>query len=459
MTKTSSAILLTDAAVSRLKKGDIRRRIRDLGSQSLFLIVEPSGRKSWQMRFRRPGGKVGKITLGPVLTGGGELEAVPIVGMPLTLRAARRLAAEVHRQRSLEKDVIAERKAEKHKRRAEIEIRRKENFAATVQRYINEHARKQLRGWRGIAKQLGLLYSQEADEPEVIKGGLAERWADKSLREIDDHDVWTVMEEARRVATPGLGVRNNGHSENRARHLREALSPFFAWAHRNRLVNSNPCGSVAPPTLPKSRDRILSDDEVRWFWNASTGLGPFEGALKVLLLTGQRLDEIAGMMRDELRDDELHIPKERTKNKRPHIVPLLPAALALIRREEANGPFVFTTTGRTPISGWSKTKKRLDVAMLELARREKGKSFELKHWTIHDLRRTFATGLSDLGIGPDVIEQVLNHVSGTRAGVAGIYNRSALLPERREALKRWEQHVLAIVEGRPANVTPIRREG
>ena len=113
---TKSAILLTPAAVSKLKKGEVRRRIRDLGSQSLFLIIEPSGRKSWQMRLRRPGGKIGKITLGPVNTSD-EISGEPEIGMPLTLRAARQLAAEVHRQRSLRRDVIADAKAEKHRRR------------------------------------------------------------------------------------------------------------------------------------------------------------------------------------------------------------------------------------------------------------------------------------------------------------------------------------------------------
>jgi len=137
----TEAILLTDAAVSRLKKGKVRRRIRDLGAQSLFLIIEPTGHKAWQMRFRRPGGKVGKITLGPVLTGGGELKTEPVIGMPLTLRAARLLAAEVHRQRSLDKDVIADRKAEKRNRLAAVEVRQRENFAVVAMQYIDEHAR------------------------------------------------------------------------------------------------------------------------------------------------------------------------------------------------------------------------------------------------------------------------------------------------------------------------------
>jgi integrase len=301
-----------------------------------------------------------------------------------------------------------------------------------------------------MAKTYGLHYPPDDGEPAVIKGGLAERWAEKAFREISDDDVWAVVDEARRIGTPGLGTRNKGLSENRARHLRTALSQLFRWAKRNRLTNANPCSSVAAPATPKSRDRVLDADELRWFWKACEGIGPFEGALKILALTGQRLDEIAAMRRDEVRCHwdtwELYLPSERTKNKRAHVVPLTPTVLELIMREKVNGPFVFTTTGRSPISGWSKTKRRLDKAMLAQARAERGKAFKLKSWVIHDLRRGVATCLvADLGVRPDVVEQILNHFSGSRAGVAGIYNRAALLPERRAALTLWEQHVLKIV--------------
>lgn len=449
--QSSLAILLTDAAVAKLRPDKKRRRIRDLGSQALFLIITTSGHKSWQMRFRRPGGKIGKVTLGPVHTDG-EIAAEPTIGMPLTLRAARQLAAEVHRQRSLARDVIADQKADRHRRRAEIEQRQKENFESSAKRYVEEHARKRLRGWRDRARRLGLSYSPSGDEPpDQIKGGLAERWAERTLRDIDSHDIWNVVEEAKRFGAPGLTVRSEVQSESRARHLRSTLSALFSWAQRQRMVEINPCRAVAAPPLPLSRDRILTNEEVRWFWTAASGIGPFEGALKLLLLTGQRRNEVAGMQWEELtQQEEWQLPKERTKNKRPHLVPLAAAATALIAHQPRIGQHVFTTTGRTPISGWSKTKRRLHERMQKLARKERGKAFEVKPWGIHDLRRTAVTGMAELGIRPDVIEVVVNHVSGTRAGVAGTYNRSTLLPERREALERWEAHVLKVVEAGPA---------
>jgi hypothetical protein len=108
---------------------------------------------------------------------------------------------------------------------------------------------------------------------------------------------------------------------------------------------------------------------------------------------------------------------------------------------------MFTTTGTTPISGWSKTKGRLDAAM------------KTAPWRLHDLRRTAVTGMAELGIRPDVIELAVNHISGSRGGIAGVYNRSELLDERRAALERWAKHVAGLVSGKPENVVTMRKRG
>src|SRR5262249_32029643 len=153
---------------------------------------------------------------------------------------------------------------------------------------------------------------------------------------------------------------------------------------------------------------------------------------------GQRLGEVAGMRRDELTDDGAtwHIPSSRTKNKRPHTVPLAPAAQALI---PADGKYqlVFTTTGTTPPSGWTRAKRRLDALMLAEARKQRGKDASIAPWVLHDLRRTAVTGMVELGVLPHVVETVVNHISGAKASVAGVYNRSELLSERKAALQRW----------------------
>jgi integrase len=129
----------------------------------------------------------------------------------------------------------------------------------------------------------------------------------------------------------------------------------------------------------------------------------------------------------------------RTKNHRTHVVPLPPLAreiIASVPQIEGNR-FVFSTDGRRPITGWSRTKDKLDAAM----------GGNVPPWRLHDLRRSAVTGMAELGIRPDVIELCVNHVSGSRAGIAGTYNRSELLTERREALERWSAHIAGLVSG------------
>lgn len=155
------------------------------------------------------------------------------------------------------------------------------------------------------------------------------------------------------------------------------------------------------------------------------------------------------------------LPGERTKNRRPHIVPLPPAAcdlLASVRVLAGKPGYVLTTTGRSPISGFSKIKRRLDAAMIVAARKENDDA-AIPPWRLHDLRRTAATGMAEIGIAPHIVEAALNHISGAKAGVAGTYNRAAYAAEKKAALERWAAHVLGIVTKQPAKVVPLRKEG
>lgn len=236
------------------------------------------------------------------------------------------------------------------------------------------------------------------------------------------------------------------------------LSKFFAWLLQHRRITSNPCIGVWKPSAPQARERVLTNTEIHWFWHAAGELGtPFGPLLKLLLLTGQRLGEVSGMRHDELHDgDTWHLPGIRTKNHKQHIVPLPPLARELVASAPVieDCPFVFSTNGLRPVSGWSKTKARLDVAMLALAKRE------ITPWTLHDLRRTAVTGMANLGIAPHVVEAVVNHISGAKAGVAGIYNRAEYAAEKKIALARWAQHVQGIVGGGGANVVTLpKRRG
>jgi integrase len=263
-----------------------------------------------------------------------------------------------------------------------------------------------------------------------------------------------------------------------ANRVRTSLSSFFAWAMKQGHADTNP---VIGTTRHKerSRERVLSPSELRLIWNALDE-DHYGAILKLLALTGQREDEIAALSWSEIHDDKIILSEERTKNKRAHVVPLSQAALDIIAKQprratETSAPrdLIFGRyTGSGPFSGWSRSKEKLDAKITE------ANSGPLPHWTPHDLRRTFATyaggGLpaheleklkgrdkemaKGLGVQPHVIEAVLNHVSGHKAGVAGTYNRSTYEPEKRIALDRWADHLMAIVEGRASNVTPLRRE-
>jgi integrase len=442
------AKILTAPSIANLKPTATRRIIKDGGSQSLYLVVQPSGHKSWLMRFRRPDGKIGKMVLGSVDVTGKEFDGKPVVGMPLTLSAARQLATQVLRDRALGVDPVADHKAAKQRKRTEIKDAGANAFATLVRRYAEEHAKPNTRKWRDTLKHLGLDYPRDGGEAAETKNGLAQRWRGRPVQSIDVNDIYTVLDEARRLGIPGIPARKRKLSEARARDVHTALSSMFGWLHRQRLVNANPCAGVLRPPKAEARERVLTPNEIISFWRACDKISvPFGAVFKLLLLTGARKSEVGGMRWDELRDGEWHLPGSRTKNKKPLVTPLPPLALDIIESVPRieNCPFVFSTTGRTPVSGWSVLKRSLDAAM-----------GDPEPFVIHDLRRTAITGMNELGILPHVIELIVNHVSGHRGGVAGIYNRSELKPERKAALARWAQHIDGLISG-PDNVVRLRR--
>lgn len=237
---------------------------------------------------------------------------------------------------------------------------------------------------------------------------------------------------------------------NRAR---ASLSGFFAWVVGEGILETNPVVGTNS-AKETSRDRVLDYNELRLIWNALDDETDYGVIMKLLMLTGQRAGEIAGLRRSEIRDDAILLPGERTKNHREHVVPLSQKARELIatqlKRQDGDRELVFGQ-GDGPFSGWSNSKKALDKHLTKAA----GKP--LAHWTPHDLRRSFTTHAAGIGIQPHIIEAILNHFSGHRAGVAGIYNRASYAPEKRTALDRWAEHLLAIVGGSKSNVTPLKR--
>jgi integrase len=220
---------------------------------------------------------------------------------------------------------------------------------------------------------------------------------------------------------------------------------------------------MKPPTKERARDRALTDDELRWFWSACEAIGwPFGPLAKLLLLTAQRRDEVAGIEWSEINLDKQTwtMPRHKTKNDRTHEVHLSDVAVEVLRSvpRVGNGP-VFITNGR-PVSGFSYGKNRLDAVMLKVKEDELGGTSEaIPHWILHDLRRTAATGMARLNIPPHVVDKVLNHTSGTIRGVAAVYNRFEYLEERRAALEAWGGYVANPMSPVTANVVMLRGQG
>jgi integrase len=229
-----------------------------------------------------------------------------------------------------------------------------------------------------------------------------------------------------------------------ANRTRASLSKFLNWCAGQGLIDANPA-AFTNKNPEKPRGRVLKDDELRLIWRALED-GDFGDIVKLLILTGCRREEIAQLRWSEvdLERGIISLPPDRTKNHRPHTVPLSGTARAIIEGRVSNGrPLVFGR-GLGGFSGWTHSKRRL------------GELVKIPHWVIHDLRRSTATGMADLGIQPHVIEAALNHVSGAKAGVAGIYNHSTYEVEKRTALDRWAEHVGSLAENKPSNVTPMR---
>jgi integrase len=226
--------------------------------------------------------------------------------------------------------------------------------------------------------------------------------------------------------------KNNGPvAANRAR---SALSALFSWAMRKGLHDSNPVIGTEK-RKERSRHRVLGDVELATIWRALDA-SDHDVIVRLLLLTGQRAGEIGGLRWSEIDFERglISLPPQRTKNAHPHSFPMSAPVRDILNARPRNREFVFGVG--IGFKGWNAAKHRLNVRI--------AKAKSLEHWTLHDLRRTFATGLQRLGVRLEVTEAVLNHVSGSRAGVAGIYQRHDWAAEKRAALDAWAAHVAEV---------------
>jgi integrase len=227
--------------------------------------------------------------------------------------------------------------------------------------------------------------------------------------------------------------------------LLATMRKMFAWAADNDLIESSPVAGVKPRVKPVRGDRVLSDDELRRIWIAvnNAGLLPaMRDIFKLLILTGQRSGEISGMMRSEVdvATKAWVIPKDRSKNKTEHVVHLADSAMAIVEAailktdmEEPDAP-LFSRVGKPMASNAVAKAASLKLQVFN------------QPWTPHDIRRTVATGLGEAGVAPHIIEATLNHISGFRAGVAGVYNRAKYEPEKAAALDLWAKKISTLTK-------------
>lgn len=257
----------------------------------------------------------------------------------------------------------------------------------------------------------------------------------------------TSISRARVAAQLRVIARDHGLvSADRAR---AALSAFFSWAMGEGLAEANPViGTNKAAGEIKARDRVLTDKELATVWNGLPE-NDYGRIVRLLILTGCRRDEIGSLRWSEIGKEArlIALPGERTKNGRVHDVPLSKAALEIIDSipRRINRDFVFGE-GKGGFSGWSKAKAALDAQL------------GLKPWRLHDLRRTASTRMADAGVQPHIIEAVINHVSGHKAGVAGVYNRSTYENEKRVALDALSNYVMvAVAKADGGNVQRLKR--
>ena len=409
---------LTSKSIEAFKPDPAKRlEIADPALSGLYLVVQPSGVKSWALRYRY-GGKPRKLTLG----------RWPVMG----LANARIAASEAIEAVEHGKDPNSAKKASKAAQ-LQAQLTERDKVKTLVAQYARLHLAN-LKTGHHVKREL---------ERHVVAA-----WGDRDIHDITKRDVIDLLD----------GIAESGRVVT-ANRVRAYLNKFLNWCVERDALTASPALGVKQAAKEKSRDRVLSDDEIRWLWTACDQQGqPWGHFAKMLLLTGQRVGEVVNMTDAEVVGDLWHLAAERTKNGRAHDVPLSEAVRGVldgVERIESEAGYIFTTNGTSPLQGYFKGRNHVANAMIKVAADEAGEPVDIPHWTWHDLRRTAATGMARLGIPVRVTEAVLNHVSGTGGGIVGVYQRHDYADEKRAALDAWARLVAETVEGKADNVVRI----
>jgi integrase len=385
---------LTSKAVENIKPTATRQEIPDALLPGLYLIVQPSGARSWAVRYRH-NGQSRKHTLG----------SYPVINLAM----ARRLGTKALRAVAEDRDPAVERQEQ-----------RENSVASVVAQFLAKYGQRRYRP------------RTFAEAQRLLKQNVVAHWGNQPIANITRKQLRDMLD--RLVANDTPMLANRVHSIARK---------LFGWAVEQEIIAVSPFAGLKAPAEEKSRDRILSDQELRSVWQAVGQMGAYGTLVRLLILAGQRRGEIAGLTWSEIDLDKrlISLPRERVKNNRAHEIPLSPQAIALIESLPRLGePHIFSI----PIGVFGRLKAQLDQLC------------GVEDWTLHDLRRTCASGLARLGVGLPVIEKVLNHTSGSFAGVVGVYQRHDFAGEKRKALEIWGAHVAAVVSDKPAKAKVVK---
>lgn len=374
--------------------------------RGLWLRVSPTGAKTWQVVYTRESdGRRQRLKLG----------RFPAV----TLEKARATALKLVSAVAEGEDPSDEKRA----RKAALTV---EQLAGL---YVEKYAKRNKKTWAEDERLLRV---------EVLPA--IGRFKADAVKRRDILDIIEAKAEAGFVA--------------QSRQILAVIRKMFNWAVDSDYLEASPARGIKPRGKATRRDRVLSREEVQAIWQAlpvASLSDPTRDVFRLLFLTGQRSGEVCGMMRDEIDLDRATwtIPAARTKNGLTHVVPLSDAAMDIVAQAierlfgDDDAP-LFSRVGEPIESNAISKAARLKLQVTQ------------SPWTPHDIRRTAATGMAEIGIPPHIVEAVLNHISGFRAGVAGIYNRALYEPEKRNALDRWAAHLGAIVAGKTSKVVPMK---
>lgn len=386
---------LTENGISKiLPPATGRIDVTDSVTQGLNLRVTSTGVKTWCFAYRY-GGKQIRMTLG----------RYPDIGLTQARNIVKESRADIalgYNPITLRNEKIAQ---DLEKEQESIKL------SEIAREFIEKHAKPNTKRWK--------------DTQRFFDNHILPALGNKPAREIRRRDVIQLLD-----------ILKNSSRPSAANHVLIALRKMYNWAIERDELEFNPCNNIKKPIPIKERERVLTKAEIQAFWSACNKIGyPFGPLCQILLLTGQRCNEIATLKWSYVDEAEkiIRIPAENIKAGRGHDIPISDAVLDILRAlPRFTGPYIFTTThGLKPVSGFSKTKKHIE------------QHFHPKeNWRFHDLRRTCATNLAELGVPLHTISRILNHAEG---GVTKIYARHSYLNEKREALDLWAEGVGKII--------------